>query len=172
MSTAQDPNLAAEVRFVTEGHHAWLSHDADGWHCSIHSDTEVGKTYRVTVLADKGPGAPVFIRCQSSGGRIADHGDRSKTNGVAPCKHAAGVLHRLERAGLVRHVSSYIDRERGRASGGACWVATDQATADGVQALDLITAIVAEHAADEARAAVLREAAAGRGGDPFAGFPQ
>lgn len=164
-----DPNLDAEVRFVTEGHHAWLSHDAEGWHGLIHSDTEVGKTYRVTVLASRGVGAPVFIRCQSSGGRLHDHGDRSKANGVAPCKHAAGVLRRLERAGLVRHVSSYIDLAAGRASGGSCWVATDKALAAGQDAVDLITAIVAETAADQARAAVLRAA---RPADPFEGFPR
>lgn len=170
MST--DPNLDAEVRFVIEGHHAWLSHDADGWHCLVHSDTEVAKTYRITVAAAHGAGAPVFVRCQSSGGRLADHGDRSKANGVAPCKHASGVLRRLERAGLVRHVSAYIDVARGRASGGSCWVATAKALDAGPAAAGHIVAILAEEAADEARAAVLRDAAAGPQGDPFAGFPQ
>lgn len=129
MSTTPDPTIAAEVRFVEEGHHTWLAHDADGWHVRVHSDTEAGKTYRVTIVAARGAGAPVHITCESSGGQHRDHGTYTNANGI-PCKHAAGVLRRLARHRIVLWVSSWTNGNR--AIGTSCWVATDEAVvADG-----------------------------------------
>lgn len=157
-----DTNVDAEVRFVEEGHHTWLRHDAEGWHCLIHSDTERDKTYRVTVIAHRGAGRPVFTRCQPQGGGLVDdHGDTHRSNGRACCKHAAGVLRRLERdADLVRFVASFVDLESSRASGGSCWLATDK-LADDVRAQHLIAELAGHPPAAPPAPA-----------DPFAGFPR
>lgn len=95
-------NLAAEVRAVEEGHHAFLvERDGRSPYVRVVSDVEPGRTYRVTAAAGLGgvwfgctPSGPALDRCH--GQIVSDH------PGVTPCKHAALAARRLERAGILR----------------------------------------------------------------------
>lgn len=106
-------NIAAEVRFVEEGHRATL---LPGGAIRVVSDTHHGKGYRVEFSA-LAAGEPIRWSCQPEG-RAAftdDHLLVTASDGSLPCKHAAGAARRLEREGLAA-----LDR-LGR------WVATEKA---------------------------------------------
>lgn len=87
--TAAQRNVAAECRFVEEGHRVYLVHD----HAEVKSDTLDRVTYEVRA---HGEGDLVVFSCTCTGGRRG----RQVPRGVTPCKHAAGLGRRLERAGL------------------------------------------------------------------------
>lgn len=142
-----DRNLAAEVRAVEEGHRAYLARDARGPFLRVVSDTKPGKAYRVTAHASAGSGRPLVITCQPIGATDGhDHHTVTSTDGIAPCKHAAVALRRLERHGLAAYAPGYIDQANDRV-GCSRWVAT----------------ITAETASAANRPVT--------DDDPFAGFP-
>lgn len=93
-------NLAAEVRAVEEGHLCRV--DADRGRFLVKADSWDG-TYELTAQA---VGDLVRFSCQPTPAAKAPRGvqrhARQVPLGVAPCKHAALVARRLERAGLVR----------------------------------------------------------------------
>lgn len=95
LSTIVQRAIAAEVRAVEEGHHAFWS---DQLACfTVKSDTRHGVTYQVRPAAIvAAPGAPVSLRfsCSCIAGRT------SRT--LLPCKHGALVARRLERMGLAQ----------------------------------------------------------------------
>lgn len=100
--TDTDRTTAAEARFVEEGHRAFLAHDHVGHHIRVISETlgQRGVHYKVRVAAS-GPGLPLVITCAPSGHVGRDgHREISRTDGVPPCKHAAGACRRLGREGL------------------------------------------------------------------------
>lgn len=82
--------VAAEVRFVEEGHHTFTKLEGS---YSVISDTRPGVTYTVTVVSwlDLLRGL-----CNCPAGNHSRHGT------PVPCKHTAGVFRRLEREGLAR----------------------------------------------------------------------
>jgi hypothetical protein len=95
---AAETNLAAEVRAVEEGHHAF---DLGGDRFRVVSDTVDGKAYMVSTSAFRA-GDLVQFTCSPEEVRGADHGPRHTANpGVTGCKHAALVARRLEREGVV-----------------------------------------------------------------------
>ena len=80
--------VAAECRFLEEGHHVFAQ--PEGTYRVI-SDSLPGVTYTVTIVrwTDLLRGT-----CDCKGGRNSRHGE------LVPCKHSAGVLRRLGRGGL------------------------------------------------------------------------
>jgi hypothetical protein len=82
--------VAAEVRFVEEGHHTFATLEGS---YEVHSDTWPGVRYTVTIVAWTD-----LLRglCNCPAGNHSRHGT------PVPCKHTAGVLRRLEREGLAR----------------------------------------------------------------------
>jgi hypothetical protein len=82
--------VAAEVRFVEEGHHTWLTLEGS---YEVYSDTRPGVKYTVTIVAWTD-----LLRglCNCPAGNHSRHGT------AVPCKHTAGVFRRLERKGLAR----------------------------------------------------------------------
>jgi hypothetical protein len=115
-----DRTVAAEARFVEEGHRAILGHDHRGHFVRIVSETlgHAGKGWKVRA-AVSGPGLPVAWSCAPDG-PIRDghlpHGSVGRT----ACKHMAGAARRLERAGLVELVTVEGERD-------AQWLATEKA---------------------------------------------
>jgi hypothetical protein len=110
MSTAGERNLAAEVRGMEEGHHAWLVTDEafaltgagpQRAALKVKSDTKPGKWYGVD--ANALPAGPVSFTCCPFGDHAYedDHLLLTGELGIVPCKHAAVAARRLERAGLV-----------------------------------------------------------------------
>jgi hypothetical protein len=109
MSTPAERNLAAEVRGVEEGHHAFLisdpglmKRDAGGRAAlKVKSDTKPGKWYGVNATAS--PGGPVVFSCEPFGDHAYedDHLLLTGECGIVPCKHAAVAARRLERARLI-----------------------------------------------------------------------
>ena len=89
-TTIAQRNLAAECRFVEEGHHVRL--DADHHVLLVTSDTRPGVTYE---LVPRGVGGYLVVTCSCPAGV-----HRSVAAGQVPCKHASGVARRLEREGL------------------------------------------------------------------------
>lgn len=81
--------LAAEVRFVEEGHRVHLDTAAHAF--TVVSDSRPGVKYEITVGAR---GTEMVFTCSCPAGHHA------KGNRPLPCKHASGVARRLERAGL------------------------------------------------------------------------
>ncbi|MBV9660453.1 MAG: hypothetical protein JO337_04785 [Acidimicrobiales bacterium] len=97
--------LAAEIRFVEEGHRVFLDSDR---HCfTVVSDSRPGVRYEIVVVRQGG-----WLRavCDCPAGRHAKAGVQTA------CKHGAGVLRRGAREGWARW-------EDGR------WVATGAAAA-------------------------------------------
>lgn len=82
--------LAAETRFVEEGHHVRL--DTERHVFLIKSDTRP-VTYEITASTQ---GSEVRFTCSCPAGRHCRQGT------PVPCKHAVGCARRLERSGLVR----------------------------------------------------------------------
>jgi hypothetical protein len=82
--------VAAEVRFVEEGHHTFATLEGS---YRVVSDTRPGVTYEVTIVAWTD-----LLRglCNCPAGTHSRHGTE------VPCKHTAGVFRRLEREGLAR----------------------------------------------------------------------
>lgn len=107
--TPAERNLAAEVRGVEEGHHAFLITSLDltdeghRARCAlkVKSDTKPGKWYGVNASAL--PGGPVAFSCEPFGDHAYedDHLHLEGELGIVPCKHAAVAARRLERARLV-----------------------------------------------------------------------
>jgi hypothetical protein len=83
--------VAAEVRFVEEGHHVFGT-TGEG-HYRVVSDSRPGVTYEVTVTRWTDL---LRASCDCPAGNHSRHGT------PVPCKHSAGVLRRLEREGLAR----------------------------------------------------------------------
>lgn len=115
-----DRTIAAEARFVEEGHRAVLGHDHRGHFVRIVSETlgHEGKGWKVRA-AVSGPGLPVAWSCAPDGpvrdGHLS-HGCVGRTS----CKHMAGLARRLERAGLVELATVEGERD-------AQWLATEKA---------------------------------------------
>jgi hypothetical protein len=89
MTTTRLPKaVAAEVRFVEEGHHVFLL--AEGTYHVI-SDSLPNTTYTVEIVKFMD-----LLRglCDCKAGRHARHGTD------VPCKHVAGMFRRLEREGV------------------------------------------------------------------------
>lgn len=100
--TPAERNLAAEVRGVEEGHHAFLiSSVAARAALKVASDTKPGKWYGVNATAS--PGGPVVFSCEPFGDHAYedDHLLLTGECGIVPCKHAAVAARRLERARLI-----------------------------------------------------------------------
>lgn len=115
MTTPEERSLAAEVRAVEEGHHAFLDRDENGPYIWVVSDTYLGKSYRVTATS-LGPGEPITFTCVPR--RLHafkdDHLHLTGAAGMLPCKHAGVAARRLERTGYARW-------------DGGMWYATDKA---------------------------------------------
>lgn len=88
-------NVAAEVRFVEEGHHVFSTGAGT---VLVHSDSRPGVTYAVTCrgVVDGAGRALVQFACTCPGGST------QPSLGVVCCKHAAGLARRLEREQLAR----------------------------------------------------------------------
>lgn len=80
--------IAAEVRFVEEGHRVNLDTAAHAF--TVVSDTRPGVKYEITVGRR---GAELVFHCTCPAGRFA------KGNRPCPCKHSVGVARRGEREG-------------------------------------------------------------------------
>lgn len=87
-ASAGQRNVAAECRFVTEGHRTYMVGD----HAEVVSDSLDRVRYEVRAY---GVGDLAVFSCTCPGNR------RQPPRGVTPCKHAAGVARRLERAGFL-----------------------------------------------------------------------
>lgn len=152
--TTTDRTVAAEARFVEEGHRTFLGHDAQGYFVRIVSDIlgHTGKSWRVRAHVT-GPGLPVIFTCCPDGDTRDGHPEHSSLHGITDCKHMAGAARRLEREGLAQllppgRYGDVITRD-------SRWVATGR---------------VAELARPVERSDAYRAAVEGPGGDPFAGF--
>lgn len=162
-TTNTDRTTAAEARFVEEGHHCILDHDEIGPHVRVVSDTlgQRGVAYKVRA-ATAGPGQPLVFDCAADGRVGRDgHPPKSSTNGVPPCKHAAGAARRLGREGYATPVLPGVHGSI--AYRDTRWVATDAINTPGV---------VIHRPAETrpGRDAAMAAAAAGVNDDPFAGF--
>lgn len=122
-----DRTVAAEARFVEEGHRAYLGRDETGPFVRVVSDTlgQRGIAYKVRAVAS-GPGLPLVFDCTPDGDVGTDgHRHLSRVDGRPTCKHAAGAARRMEREGLAElisagvHGSAVIRDSR--------WVATEKA---------------------------------------------
>jgi hypothetical protein len=82
-------SIAAEARFVTEGHHVRLDTDR---HLFLVKSDSTEATYEVTLSAQ---GAELRTHCTCPAGRYARHGR-------SICKHGLGCLRRGEREGWAR----------------------------------------------------------------------
>ena len=103
MKTRHHPivaNVAAETRFVEEGHHALLLPDGS---VKVVSDSTDGRWYEVRFHAGYA-GDLVVFHCEPRGRDTYQNGHLDLTGrpGVVPCKHAAGAARRLSREGLIR----------------------------------------------------------------------
>lgn len=98
--TVTERMIAAECRFVEEGHHVRLA--GDGAHMLVTSDVLPRVTYRVGVSM---VGETIVFTCdhicydRRTGERIDG---RQPARTFTPCKHGAGCARRLAREGLVR----------------------------------------------------------------------
>lgn len=92
MTMLQSPTglLAAEVRFVEEGHRVRI--DTDRHVFLVKSDTS-DRTYELVATAQAGL---LRVSCTCPAGRHA------RTNAALPCKHSLGVCEKLELHGLAR----------------------------------------------------------------------
>lgn len=113
--------LAAEVRGVEEGHHAFLA----GGKIRVKSDSTEGLNWLVTATANNVDGGLILFRCSPDNPRLAHgHGHRPgycTDQGALPCKHAGVAARRLEREGLIRF--AHGDGEQGTTG----WVVTAKA---------------------------------------------
>lgn len=96
-----DRTVAAEARFVEEGHRTYLRRDHRGYYVRIVSETlgHTGKAWRVRTEA-AGPGLPIVFTCEPDGDTRDGHPEHSSLRGITDCKHMAGAARRLERNGL------------------------------------------------------------------------
>jgi hypothetical protein len=150
--TTTDRTVAAEARFVEEGHHTFIGHDAQGHFVRIVSDIlgHTGKSWRVRAHVT-GPGLPVIFTCCPDGDTRDGHPEHSSLHGITDCKHMAGAARRLEREGLAELLPP--GRYGDLVTVHSRWVATDRACAQPVE-----------------QSAAYRTAAEGKDGDVFAGL--
>jgi hypothetical protein len=142
--TITDPNIAAEVRAVEEGHRANLDRSGASPRIRVVSDTKPGKHYVVAATATTS-GAGIVFECTPEGDHAYEDDHLHVTSpepGVVPCKHAAVAARRLERERFAVLAYPYNGDRRS----GSRWVAT----------------VTAERLVEAARST----------DDPFAGFPR